>query len=322
MAALPEAQVPRLLDLGQVRVRELEGILGEETRTWRELLDWDFQASAELVRRFVDVRALNGYALQVGEGLAGYCYYVAEEHKGLIGDLYVLEEFRTAESEHRLIGAVLGAMLRGRRVRRIESQLMLFRWARQQPLPGSKYLSSYERNFMLLDLERAGEMPPKELGESVLFERWTERWQEETAQLIAAAYRGHIDSQINDQYRSVAGARRFLFNIVQYPGCGTFFQPASWAAIHRETGRVCGISLASLVADKVGHVTQICVGPWMQHCGVGYELLRRSLESLAQSEARRISLTVTAANQEAVRLYQRVGFRVARQFPALVWEGF
>jgi ribosomal protein S18 acetylase RimI-like enzyme len=165
-------------------------------------------------------------------------------------------------------------------------------------------------------------MPPRQLGELVHFKPWTERYQEETAQLIASAYRGHIDSQINDQYRSTAGARRFLFNIVQYPGCGTFFQPASWVAFQRETGRVCGASLASLVAGDVGHITQICVAPWMQGWGVGYELLRRSLESLEEARARKVSLTVTAANQGAVRLYERVGFQLVRQFPALVWEGF
>jgi len=35
-----------------------------------------------------------------------------------------------------------------------------------------------------------------------------------------------------------------------------------------------------------------------------------------------VSLTVTSANREAVRLYERVGFRTVRQFSAIVWEGF
>jgi ribosomal protein S18 acetylase RimI-like enzyme len=34
------------------------------------------------------------------------------------------------------------------------------------------------------------------------------------------------------------------------------------------------------------------------------------------------SLTVTAANEDAVTLYERVGFETIRRFPALVWEGF
>jgi ribosomal protein S18 acetylase RimI-like enzyme len=43
--------------------------------------------------------------------------------------------------------------------------------------------------------------------------------------------------------------------------------------------------------------------------------------ALRASGARRISLTVTAANAEAVKLYQRFGFREVRRFFAYVWEG-
>ena len=41
------------------------------------------------MRRFVDMRALNGSALVEDGEVAGYMYYVLEEDKGLIGDLYV-----------------------------------------------------------------------------------------------------------------------------------------------------------------------------------------------------------------------------------------
>ena len=93
---------------------------------------------------------------------------------------------------------------------------------------------------------------------------------------------GHIDSRINDQYRTSAGARRFLHNIVQYPGCGAFYRPASLAAFEGVSGRLCGISLASLVTPETGHVTQICVSPAVRGTGIGYELLRQSLTTLAR----------------------------------------
>jgi ribosomal protein S18 acetylase RimI-like enzyme len=83
-----------------------------------------------------------------------------------------------------------------------------------------------------------------------------------------------------------------------------------------------GLSLASLVASDVGHVTQICVAPEAKGTGAGYELLRRSLNSLAGEGCTRASLTVTAANQEAVQLYQSTGFRATRRFAAYVWDGF
>jgi ribosomal protein S18 acetylase RimI-like enzyme len=37
---------------------------------------------------------------------------------------------------------------------------------------------------------------------------------------------------------------------------------------------------------------------------------------------RSASLTVTAANEDAVKLYERVGFETVRRFSAFVWEGF
>jgi ribosomal protein S18 acetylase RimI-like enzyme len=321
MASTAEGHVPAVLDLGQVQGQDLEGMLEEETGTWREELNWDFRASAELVRRFVDVHALNGYVLLIDDQVAGYAYYVCEEHKGLVGDLYVRKKYRTAENEHRLLGAVVDHLIGARYVKRIESQLVLARSLDAKLLPGASYARAHPRYFMEVDAGIGGKLPARTLDEVVL-DQWTERWQDETAHLIASAYRGHIDSEINDQYRSAAGARRFLFNIVQHPGCGTFFEPAACVAVRENTGKLCGASLTSLVAADAGHVTQICVAPVLKGQGVGYEMLRHSLGVLAQSGAKTVSLTVTAANRDAVRLYERVGFRIARRFSAFVWEGF
>src|SRR4051794_30307216 len=123
MAALCEAAVPRLIDLRQVRAELLEPVLLEETQHWRRRLQWDFQASAELVRRFVQMHALNGYALAVDGRPVGYCYFVCEERKGLVGDLFVMEQHRTAENENCLLGAVLGNLMNNGYTRRVECQL-------------------------------------------------------------------------------------------------------------------------------------------------------------------------------------------------------
>ena len=66
-------------------------------------MEWDFDKSADLVRRFVDMSALNGTALVEDGDVAGYMYYVLEEDKGLIGDLYVRKALRTVERENLLI---------------------------------------------------------------------------------------------------------------------------------------------------------------------------------------------------------------------------
>jgi ribosomal protein S18 acetylase RimI-like enzyme len=320
MAAVPKAQIPTLVDLWRVGVDEMQPMLEDEIQTWREELDWDFRASADLVRRFIDVHALNGFALLVGGESVGYAYYVREEHKGLIGDLYLREEYRQPEYEYQLLGALISQLTETRGVRRIESQLMLAEPSVKRVLPSSAYARSYKRNFMMYDLSGAAALAEHAV-DGVVFDGWTERRQDETAYLIAAAYRHHIDSEINDQYRSAEGARRFLYNIVQHPGCGTFFPQATWVALDRGTGRMCGVSLTSMVAEKVGHVTQICTSPAVRGKGAGYELLRRSLDALARAGAGRASLTVTTANENAVRLYESVGFTTLKHFPAFVWDG-
>ncbi|MDQ6699699.1 MAG: GNAT family N-acetyltransferase, partial [Acidobacteriota bacterium] len=188
-------------------------------------------------------------------------------------------------------------------------------------LPGARFLKTYVREFMSLNLADVPVLPERTLRR-ISIQEWGEHHQEATAHLIAVSYRGHRDSQINDQYRSVAGARRFLYNIVQYPGCGSFFKPASLVAFDLDTGALCGLSLTSFVAHQVGHITQICVAPHVRGTGLGYEMLRRSLLTLRASGCRKASLTVTSANREAVRLYRDMGFQSRRSFMANVWEGF
>jgi len=319
----PFAPTPSLVDLRHLRSEDLNLLLDEEVETWRELLDWDFSKSAELVRRFVDMRALNGFALVEDGEAAGYAYYVLEEQKGLIGDIFVRDAYCSDDNEHRLLESVLRSVTAAPHIGRIESQLMM--WHAAGELPLAPHLSSFERNFMMLEMAEAALDDERRRGPAasrVYVERWSDQYQEPAAQVIAAAYQGHVDSLINDQYRSVAGARRFLFNIVQYPGCGTFFKPASVAAFDRLSGHICGICLASLVMPYCGHITQICVAPGVRGAGVGYELLRQSLTLLREAGCRKTSLTVTASNREAIKLYEDIGFRTIRKFCAYVWEGF
>jgi ribosomal protein S18 acetylase RimI-like enzyme len=246
---------------------------------------------------------------------------VLEDNKGLIGDLYVREEWRSVEAENRLLEAGLAAILANRSVRRIESQLMMLRHTPQRPIPHAEHVTGFERNFMRIDFTLAA-LEEGRVRHPIYIERWSDHYQDAAAQLIASAYAGHIDSRINDQYRNPAGARRFLYNIVQYPGCGASYRPASCAAFDAPSGRLCGISLASIVAPECGHITQICVSPSVRGTGAGYTMLRHSLTTLRDMGCRTASLTVTAANTDAVALYERVGFQIARRFSAYVWEGW
>jgi ribosomal protein S18 acetylase RimI-like enzyme len=282
-------------------------------------LDWDFGKSADLVGRFVDMRALSGAAWVEGGSPVGYVYYVFEENKGLIGDLYLMRRWRTPEREDALLTHALDAIMTTPDVKRIESQLMMLRPDPRRRMPGSRWLKPFERNFMRIELGGA-DLRERDIRRPVYIENFSDGYLDGAAQLIAAAYAGHVDSSINDQYRTPAGARRFLHNIVQYPGCGSFLRPASFAALDPMTGRLVGVCLTSEVSPDSGHITQICLSSACRGVGIGRELLRRSLRTLREFGLRSATLTVTASNSAAVALYEQVGFRTIRKFSAYVWE--
>lgn len=318
----PARAVGDLVDLRQVGTADIAALLDEEVELWDRNLHWDFRKSATLVRRFVDLRALNGYALRVGGRITGYAYFVFEDHKALIGDLYVRRADYTTEAERLLLSTVLEAAFASPQVRRIEAQLMMMLASPGPLMPGIRFLRQFERNFMLVNDLGSLDLPPGKGAALAHIERWTDPFQETAAHLIAAAYQHHVDAQINDQYRSAAGARRFLYNIVQFPGCGAFSKSASFAAFEPRSGRMTGICLSSLIGPFTGHITQICVSPAVHGTGTGYELLRHSLAALRESGCTEATLTVTSNNADAVHLYERAGFRTTSKFSALAWEGF
>jgi ribosomal protein S18 acetylase RimI-like enzyme len=325
MAALLEPLPPPLPDIRDLRMfssSHLEPLLDEELREWREALDWDFTRSADLVRRFVDLRSLNGAALlDNNRVVSGYCYYVYEEYKGLVGDLYVEPARRTSGRELLLLETALRDMISAPFVSRIESQLMLSPMYPLHSLPYSEYVSAFERDFMMADLSAARNLPLHKVSGAIRLDNWADYHQEAAALLIEESYDSHIDSSINDQYRTMAGARRFLYNIINYPGCGVFAPAASLVAVS-SFGILAGLSLASIVNDRTGHITQICVAPQFRGTGLGYELMRRSLLRLLHAGCRRVSLTVTSANEDAILLYRRMGFKTIRKFHAYVWHGW
>jgi ribosomal protein S18 acetylase RimI-like enzyme len=322
MAALldPMAAGPEVADIRDFSGHELDPLLLEETVEWQRELDWDFGRSADLVHQFADMRSLMGVVLVDRGEVAGYGYAVLEEHKGLVGDVYVRPPWRNGVNEVRVFRAILDGLIATPAVARVESQLMLLDPAVGRALQRERFIKTQERMLMKLDAANADRFTIGPASRRFHIMPWAEPHCEGAAEVIALAYAGHVDSQINDQYRTTAGARRFIYNIVQFPGCGSFFRQGSFVALHPGTGRMMGISLVSFVSEQVGHITQLCVTPNAKGSGLGYELLRESINALRMHGARRISLTVTCANEEAIRLYWRCGFKDVRRFLSNVWE--
>jgi len=180
----------------------------------------------------------------------------------------------------------------------------------------------YDRQFLFLSIPDGGGFPAAE-DSLVQIVEWDSRWFPAAAALILESYRGHVDSAISDQYRTQAGAVRFLENIIRLPGCGTFLPPASFLAVSGDgsaRSRVCGMILTSVVSDRVAHITQLCVEPKKQGQGLGRRLIGRVAGVLRQKGFQGATLSVTLSNTGAVELYRSLGFLPLTCFPAFVWD--
>jgi len=308
-----------IVDLRQLQSRSLESLFHEETHHWRTELYWDYRPSIELIRKFIDSHALGGVAALDNGRPAGYGFYVLEDHKGLIGGLFVSSHQPQPVVTQKLLTEMLGTLRGIPRLQRIEAQLMPF-GAELDPVFLSQYFRLHPRQFMFLPLAEAN-ISGQPLSAGLRLEPWSDRAFEAAARLIHLAYADHVDSQINDQYCSEPGGLKFLRNIVLLPGCGQFLREASFLVRPATGDRLIAMVLTSTVAEKVGHTTQICVMPGYQGHGLGRQLMEQVILALRRRNYESLTLTVTSINKRAVELYELLGFRTVKTFAAGVWQG-
>jgi len=327
MSSLPVASQIEVLDLRHFSARQLRPLLEREAELWRVRLRWDYRSSTELLLQYLESRILHGFvALDQGR-VCGYTFCVYEGHKAVIGDAFASghKSMSDAETTRILLVHMLEMLRHSPGVDRVESQLLLFDAGEFGSLFSRPEFTVYPRLFLECDLrllphksrvlESAQSFPP-ELEMST----WTAQDYQAAGDLIYASYIGHSDAAINDQYRSLHGSLRFLHNIVRFPGCGIFEANFSWMLRDRLNGALVGMVLCSRVAPDVAHVTQLCIAQQYRGRRLGHALLARSAEALLHSGFEAITLTVTEANERAVRLYERFGFTLKHRFDAMALD--
>ncbi len=311
-----------ILDLRHFTSSDLRPLLEDEVAAWGGLLCWDYRSSAEMIFRYIDAKILPGYAAIERGSVVGYSFFVYEGSKGVIGDLFVSPKRADArEIELRMLEHVIETLQESPGVHRVEAQLLTHSSGELADPFLSTGFQRYRRLFLSLQLTEAGALAPPCPVTDVQIRRWTEQDYQPAAGIITAAYRAHIDSEINDQYRTNAGSMRFLNNIVRFPGCGVFDNESSFVAIHKPSRSLIGLILCSRIRHDVGHVTQVCLLPEHRGSGIGESLIAASHRALSTRNISQLSLTVTEANRNAVGLYRLMGFEEKRVFDAFVWEG-
>jgi ribosomal protein S18 acetylase RimI-like enzyme len=323
-ASLSKSAIARqdVLDLRHFAASSLRDLLTEETELWQRRLRWDYRASAQLLLDYLDSRILPGFVATEDGRPAGYVFCVYEQHKAVIGDVFATAQARERASriESRLLEHTLELLQSTPGTARVETQLLLHPKGQFREVFTQNGFDFYPRVFMERQLRRERPSAPLALPPSLHLRSWRDSDFAAAGRVIALAYQGHLDSVINDQYRTTAGSLRFLHNIVRFPGCGQFDPATSLVLAHRDSEELAGIVLCSRVNIDTGHVTQLCIEPALRHAGLGRLLLTQCMQALAAEGLNYISLTVTEGNHEALFLYRRMGFKSRHTFDAMVWQ--
>jgi len=326
-----------ILDLRHFAAPVLRPVLEAEGELWSQRLHWDYRASARLLMQYLDNHLLPGYAALEAGQVTGYAFCVYEETKAVIGDVFALpgrspevppsldganssSQGPAHEIEETLLRHLFETLLNSPNVDRIESQLLLHPTGTHAQIFREAGFKLFRRRFMVQPLEGHWSPPRVDLPSELDLRPWRDDDLSPAARLISAAYDGHPDSLINDQYRSVHGSLRFLHNIVRFAGCGVFSPQVSHVVVERSTRELVALVLGSRVSPQSGHITQLCVHPDFRRNGIARMLLSVAGAHFMRQGVSEISLTVTEANTQAIELYESEGYDCIHTFDAAVWQ--
>ncbi|MEM3104102.1 MAG: ribosomal protein S18-alanine N-acetyltransferase [Candidatus Bathyarchaeia archaeon] len=85
-------------------------------------------------------------------------------------------------------------------------------------------------------------------------------------------------------------------------------------------GSIVGYS-ASVLRGSEGHIISIAIHPDYRGIGIGEKLLRENIKRLKDSGAKRVVLEVRIDNIQALKLYQKLGFKIVKTLKNYYWDG-
>jgi ribosomal protein S18 acetylase RimI-like enzyme len=169
----------------------------------------------------------------------------------------------------------------------------------------------FKRFRMEIDLARV-ELPRFEPPAGYSLVPWSPDLLAIHAEVKHASFRDEIDAHVFPCLGNFSGCLRLMDDISRK---GRFLSDATWLAAYRHANgerEYCGTISAVLDPSNHGAIQNIGVTPGHRGCGVGTALVYKSLSLMQRGGLRRAFLEVTAQNVDAVRLYQRIGFRRTR----------
>lgn len=145
------------------------------------------------------------------------------------------------------------------------------------------------------------------------FVPWDAALLEVHAETKYLCFRSEIDASVFPCLGDKSGCSRLMDEIISKPG---FLPAATWLLEYVGAGprksEYCGTVQGIRDEQGVGNIQNLGVTPHHRGRGLGRGLLLRALAGFQLTGLRLASLEVTSQNVDAVRLYERIGFRRSR----------
>ena len=292
-------------------------LMQEEEKAWMSDLCWDYSPIRQILVSFIRQKLLPGYAAVKDLDAVGYTYFLVNQAKGVIGALYVSRISESQEAVEQLLSLSISSLKDSQTIKRVEAQIMPFHNLNLTATFTQHGFSYYPRYYLELDLSTHAMRSEIPAAEKII--PWSSSYLQRAAEMSMISYRNQTDAEICEDYRTEAGCESYIRSLVENPGCGVFMPETSFMALDGR-GFPCGFLICSRISSSAGMIPQIAVHPSHQGRGIGNVLMSRSLEQLKAMGIRRVSLTVTKKNRRAFDWYQRLGFKIRKEFGAYVWQ--
>lgn len=308
----------KVLSLSEVDPGDLDAVFLEEIQCWQSELFWDYRPAVELITKYARSRSLPGHVVQNRDGkTVGYSYHLVDRPVGYIGNLYVRRSHAHRKPYEALLEQTMQSLWCWGHLERIECQVFGFNFD-MAPLFKTRGFKALKRHFLALPLDGFNADLNQDSDLEFQTRPWDRRFFIQAAEVIYDSYSQSPDHALCRDYQTREGCIRFLRNLVDNPGCGIFTADSSYLGVNRN-GELCALLVTSKIGLDTGMIPQISVRTDSQGKGIGTKLLYRYFQEAKQRGLKRVTLSVSDANQGAYRLYHRLGFRDVKDFYAFVW---
>lgn len=306
----------RARPLREAQPHELRPLLDEEAALWQAELGWDFAEVRAAVAGGIERGTLPGRVVAVGSRPAAYCYYMVDPARVIVGSIFATRSMRGQGLEEELVDAVIEDARAERGAGRVECQTLFCTATSADSRFASRGFASRARHYMRRELSAPVPDAPA-LPQGVVLRPLTRADLQAAAEIVYRSHERSVDAALNMTYATPSTCRAFVDTLVVRSGCGQFDAEASRFACGPR-GPL-GVLIASRLSKANGHVCQVSVNPEAHGSGLGRALVSRALRSFREQGLASATLSVTASNARAHRLYERFGFEVQRAFAAHAW---